>query len=450
MSKIGSLLAIPRRSQRRLKQIATILTLPGIVLALIAVGVACTYFFFEPTVLRVAVQSNSPIDQRLIRSASELLATQRAGVRLRPVSASSAEQASSDLEQGLVDLAVLRSDELVNGQLQTVLLVRREAAILMAPRPGKVEKVSDLGKATLGLVHAQKSGSAFERIRSFYNLPQSSNVELAPGEIAKALQERKVDAVFVVGSATSRDVTDVVAEAARGSRDLRFIDIDEAKALSKREPALELIEIDQGTFGGRPVRPAEDLSTVGFSIRLVTTARLGNDTIADLTRQMIAIRQNLNAAVSGAGLIEAPDTDDNSSFVIHPGVKVYVNGERTTLFDRYGDWFYLFLFAGSGLGSLFAAMIGWYQNQQRQEAMNNVLRIEKLFEQANKARSPQVVNDIEKQADAIFLDALGRASRGELGDTQILTIQMAMNELRARLMETRAALSPRQQVKRPA
>jgi hypothetical protein len=129
-----------------------------------------------------------------------------------------------------------------------------------------------------------------------------------------------------------------VSAAARALRDLRIIPIASAAAIAKGVPWLESIDIDEGAFGGRPSRPAEEVTTLAFSTRLVTTSRLGNDLIADLARQLIALRGALNSELSGYGLVTTPDTYDNSSFVIHPGVKVYVNGERITLFDRYGDW----------------------------------------------------------------------------------------------------------------
>ena len=102
-----------------------------------------------------------------------------------------------------------------------------------------------------------------------------------------------------------------------------------------------MIEIEQGAFGGRPPRPAESFNTLGYSIRLVTDTKTDSDSIAELARQLFLIRQNLSVAVPGAGLMETPDVDEASAFLMHPGVRAYVNGEQRTWFDRYNDYIYL-------------------------------------------------------------------------------------------------------------
>ena len=120
----------------------------------------------------------------------------------------------------------------------------------------------------------------------------------------------------------------------------------------RRIPALESVEVDQGAFGGRPPRPAESFNTLGYSIRLVATQKADNETIAELMRQLYLIRQNLSATIPGAGLMEAPDVDEATSFLIHPGVRVYVNGEQRSFLDRYSDLIFIGMFVASGLGSV--------------------------------------------------------------------------------------------------
>ena len=46
--------------------------------------------------------------------------------------------------------------------------------------------------------------------------------------------------------------------------------------------------------------------------------------IAELVKQLYILRQNISAAVPGAGLLETPDLDDPTPFLIHPGTRAYV------------------------------------------------------------------------------------------------------------------------------
>ena len=433
------LLGLPRATERQLKKGLLVVTVPGLIFALLALGIGAAYFILEPTILRVAVSTDHPYDQRLLRTAIELLKSQRAGIRLRPILVRSGDEAADSIRAGQADLAVMRSDGLVKTQLQTVLIFRTEALVIIVPRNGKVQKVTDLAGARVGLIEPDKSQAAFDRMLEFYKLTDKSGsrVVIDASDVQSAFQERRIDALVMTGPSASREMADVVSAAAKGAKDIRFIAIDEAAAIEKTVPWLVKVEIDQGAFGGKPPRPPEEVTTIGTSTRLVTTPKLGNDTIADLTQHLIALRGTLNAAFPGFGLLETPDTDDNSSFVIHPGVKAYVNSERTTIFDRYGDWLYLIAIVASGLGSLIAATFGWFQNQHRQESLRNIMRIEELYDELVKAKNPSAFKTIEEKADGIFRDALKRAAAGELGSDQILTVEMAMAELRARLLVAR-------------
>ena len=93
----------------------------------------------------------------------------------------------------------------------------------------------------------------------------------------------------MVGSVVSKQVGDIVSEAAKGAKGaIEFIDIEEADAIAKRIPALESVEVEQGAFGGRPPRPAESFNTLGFSIRLVATQKTTSDDMAELVQAALS------------------------------------------------------------------------------------------------------------------------------------------------------------------
>src|SRR5206468_1534110 len=112
----------------------------------------------------------------------------------------------------------------------------------------------------------------------------------------------------------------------------------EADAIAKRIPALEKVEIEQGAFGGRPPRPAESFETLAFSVRLVTAPKSDPDKIAELVKQLYQIRQNISAAVPGAGLMETPDLverDADAAFdaVYTRGIKDELSASALTSFN---------------------------------------------------------------------------------------------------------------------
>ena len=130
----------------------------------------------------------------------------------------------------------------------------------------------------------------------------------------------------------------------------------------------------------------ESFNTLGYSIRLVGTPKVQSDDMAEVVRQLYLIRQNLNAAIPGAGLMEAPDLDEATAYLIHPGVRAYVNGEQRNFFDRYSDYIYLLMFVGSGLGSVVAGAFGM-MGARRDAPTMPIGRVEAMFDAVRDAKS---------------------------------------------------------------
>ena len=419
------------------------LTIFAIALAVLAVVLGIVHFALRPAEFKIAIPAANAVDHRVFKLAAEMLRSQRAPVRLDVVTAETPKAALDALEAGKVKLAVVRSDAALQDRAHTVLIMRREAAVLIAAKAGKLQKVTDLPNAMIGVTRdGPLDGSLLWPVLDYYGIPRdkAKNMRVPPDEVANALRQKKVDAVIVVGSILSKQVSDVVNDAARGVKGaINFIDIEEADAIAKRIPALESIEVEQGAFGGRPPRPAESFNTLAYSIRLVATPKVQSDDMAELVRQLYLIRQNLNAAIPGAGLMEAPDLDEATPFLIHPGVRAYVNGEQRNFFERYNDYIYLFMFIGSGLGSVAAGVFGW-MGAKNDDPKVPVGRVEAMFDAVRDATSRDELDATEREADAMFRSVFAKGAAGKLPEAGIASFSMAMNELRARIAARRAAL----------
>src|SRR5206468_10826925 len=105
----------------------------------------------RPTSFKVAVPAGNTLDQRVFGQAGDMLRTARAPVRIEVATVENGKVALEQLAAGKVELAVLRADAALQGEAETVLIMRREAAVLMAPKMGKIQKVADLTNGTLGI-----------------------------------------------------------------------------------------------------------------------------------------------------------------------------------------------------------------------------------------------------------------------------------------------------------
>lgn len=416
----------------------------ALLLAIVAATGAIVHFAFRPTELKIAVPVTDALNQRVFGMASEMLRTARAPVRLEMVSVDSPKSAMEALEKGTVNFAVARSDAAMQGRTHSVMIMRREVAVLIAPKTGKLKKVTDLPNVMLGITRdGSLDGSLLWPVLDYYGIPRekAKHVVVAADDVHTAFRQKKVDAIIAVGSVASKQLAEVVSEASRGiTGALQFIDIEEADAIVKRVPALESVEVDQGAFGGRPPRPAESFTTLGFSVRLVTNTKVDTDTVAELMRQLYLIRQNIAAAVPGAGLMEAPDLEEATPFLIHPGVRIYVNGEQRTWFDRYNDYIYLALFLGTGLGSVAAGMFGLAAGKREDVPGIQRQKIQAALDTVRDASSAAELDEREREADAIFGSVFAHGAKDELSAASIASFDMALTELRDRIAARRAAL----------
>lgn len=418
----------------------------ALLLAVVAATGAIVHFAFRPTELKIAVPATDALNQRVFGLAADALRTQRAPVRLEMVSVDSPKSAMEALEKGTVHFAVARSDAAMQGRTHSVMILRREVAVLVAPKTGKLKKVTDLPNVMLGITRdGSLDGSLLWPVLDYYGIARekAKHTVVAADDVAIAFRQKKVDAIIAVGPVASKQLSDVVSEASRGiTGALQFIDIEEADAIVKRVPALESVEVDQGAFGGRPPRPAESFTTLGFSVRLVTNTKVDTDTVAELMRQLYLIRQNIAAAVPGAGLMEAPDLEEATPFLIHPGVRMYVNGEQRTWFDRYNDYIYLALFLGGGLGSVAAGMFGLVAGKREETPGIQRQKIQAALDTVREASSAAELDELEREADAIFRSVFTHGAKDELSAASIASFDMALTELRGRIAARRAALAP--------
>src|SRR5262249_37300702 len=148
----------------------------------------------------------------------------------------------------------------------------------------------------------------------------------------------------------------------------------------------------------------------------------------------------LSASVPGAGLMETPDVDEATPYLIHPGVRAYVNGEQRTWFDKYNDYIYLGLFLASGVGSVTVGMFSWMRNRNRHAPQVPVRRSEAALDAVRNAKTGEELDAAEQEADEIFRFVLGMGAEGKLPAERIASAEMAMSELRSRIAARRAAL----------
>jgi len=184
--------------------------------SLVAVAaVAAAIFYYErPNVLRIAVPRDSD-DQAIMAAAAHDFAEARDGIRLKLVAVESLAESSRALQEGHADLAVVRSDRAMPPNGQTVLIMRRDAALLFAPAESSLRAIDDLHGHKVGVLQAAPPGKVDNQLLldtalAQYDVPSASvgRVSLTLAELSRAVENKEIDAVLAVGVPGSDGLTE--------------------------------------------------------------------------------------------------------------------------------------------------------------------------------------------------------------------------------------------------
>ena len=423
-----------------------ILRAAAALLALAGLTAASLYAGLVHADLRIAAGPPGSAIQRLIATFAAANARLHPRVRLLPVEGGSLAQSAGALDDGRVDLAVIRSDlpPPVNGL--TVAILRRDVVAVVLPPHGPVTALGQLAGRAVAIQMGpfqEDDARVLDTLLDYVGVP-AARVErlfLDPAALRAALQEHRVQAVFAIGPVGAGAAVDAVAAVAGASGGTpKLLALDEGEAIHRRYPGLEPIEVPVGAFRGRPPVPAEAVNSLALTYRLVAARGMLDIVAAAVARAVFTARGMLTAATPFAGQIEAPDLDDKMPLIpVHPGVAAYINNGDQSFFDTSQNYLYLggivLSLAGSGLA---LAVSSW----RRRHAAQDRSLIAGLVAIADRAHA----------ADAAELDTLARELhrlvgaalvRQAHGDGMPSLIGPAIDHAREAIRARRAALRGR-------
>ncbi|ACB96987.1 TAXI family TRAP transporter solute-binding subunit [Beijerinckia indica] len=412
---------------------------------------ATTLYYTQPTVLRVAVVRDSE-DQAIMNSAAHIFTKDHEGIHLRIVPADDLKAASTLLAEGKADLAVLRSDIAMPSSGRTLLIMRRNAVLIFAPDGSGVHEIGDLAGKRIGVLRtASHAGARLDNagteallalVLTQYDVPAAgvTKLRLSLAEIPDALRRHQIDAVLAVDAQEAPDMAAAInAVALSSAQKVVFLPINEAEAIAKRLPNLDVIEIVRGVFGGAtPPRPAENFDTLGSTTRLVATTRLSDGTAAEVTRLLLAAQPELATHIPIANQIKAPDPRKDAVLPVHTGTLAYLEDEEETFFQRYSDLFYIGVMMLSLFGTGMATMIGRLRQHKIDAIDDDLQKLLDLIMQARLAHDDGVLDSCEAETEVLFARLLTPANVQLMGPARISALGITLEEMRFILREKRA------------
>ncbi|MGH6834357.1 MAG: TAXI family TRAP transporter solute-binding subunit [Methylocella sp.] len=417
-------------------------------LAAITAAAAAIYYYERPSVLRIAVPRDSD-DQAIMAAAARAFAEDRDGIRLKLVAVASLAESARALQEGRADLAIVRSDLAMPPNGQTVLIMRRDAALLLAPAESSLRAIDDLRGHRIGVLQDVPAGKADNQLvldtaLAQYEVPAASvgRIFLTLAELSRAVENKEIDAVLAVGAPGSEGLTDAVnTVAVAGHGQPVFLPIAEAKAIAQRSPAFEGVEVMRGAFGGAQPKPPVDFDTLGVSTRLVARNSLGNEVVGALTRLLLAARPVIAARIPIANRIEAPAADKGAALPVHPGALAFLDDEEESFFDKYSDAFYIGAMLLSVLGTGLAAAATRLTRHRLTDADKILCKLIEITKAVRTARHAGLLDGYEEEADELLALALAPDAVHALSVNRMGALTLALNQLRHAIAERRQSLA---------
>jgi TRAP-type uncharacterized transport system substrate-binding protein len=419
----------------------------GAALAIGAAGLA-VYLYQRPTVLRVAVTRGTD-DQAVLSAAAYEFAQAREQVGLKLVLVDSLADSAQAFDDQRVDLAIVRGDIAMPVSGQTVLIMRRNAALLVAPAGADVHAVADLKGRRIGVVQVEPGDRADNHALLDAALAQNdvplasvSRTRLTLGELPGAIERREIDAVLAIETPGSVNLTETVAAVSQAGRGAPvFIPVAEARAIAQRLPNFESLEVLRGAFGGGTPRPSANFETLGVSTRLIARHSLGNDVVGALTEQLLTAKPSLAAQDPIANRIEAPPTDKGAAPPVHPGTLAYLGDEEQSFFEKYSDFIYIGAMLLSLCGTAIATLAARFNRRQNTDLERILQRLLDIIAAARTALRVEILDELEKEADELLAQALAHDWNHSLSGSRLAATSLGLNQARQAIAERRVVLA---------
>ncbi|MGO8737394.1 TAXI family TRAP transporter solute-binding subunit [Rhodoblastus sp.] len=407
-------------------------------------GALAAFYFLSPhAVLRLTTGPEGGQAHRFVEAFIKVAEAQHPRIRIKPVVVNNLRDSSKALEQGKVDLAIIRSDVRLPANGEILVILRRDALAFVVPHHSDISSLADLSGKTIALPTgpAQEDNShALDILLSYYNIvpDKVKRLFLAAADIGAAIERKKAAAALAVGPVGPGDVVETVASIAHATHGApKILDFDDADAIVKRFPIFESYDVPQGGFHARPDVPDDSVTTLAVNYRFAVSIAMPDIVANAIGRSILAAKAQMMNLSPLAGQIEAPDTSDQNPLLpIHPGFADYLNNGDQSFFDQAQRYLYIVGIPLSVGVSLFTLLFStWSARGARKDrdALRRLIALAGEAEAADRARLESLEHELHA-AVAASIDASG--NQAEQWKTS-LAVQHAMR----RFEQRRAALS---------
>jgi TRAP transporter TAXI family solute receptor len=441
------------RRRRRQKGYALLILAAGMLAFCVVAGTL--YYVLRPTTLRIAVGPAGSEDQKLIQLMAQTFARDGGSVRLSLVTTEGTTESIALFTAGKADLAVARGDLNLPANAESVAILRKNVVVLWAPSglaakgskkqpTPKIKSLDELAGHRVGVIGRTQANVTLLRniLRESGINPDKVTVsQFATDKIGEMARDQTIDAFMAVGPLKSKITVDAIAATAAARGEPKFLPIDVADAIAKKNPIYESEEIPASIFGSSPQRPEDKVDTVAVNHLIIAPKSLSDTAVAAFARQLFTNRQQLARELPTASQIEKPDTDKDAALPAHAGAAAYIDGNERTFLEKYTDYIWGVILVVSGLGSVGAWFRHFWNSDEREVYVGHRDELLDLISKVRKAETPEELAEMQNTADGILRHALDCYDDGAVEDSDLSVIGLALEQFHHAVTDRRVVLN---------
>ena len=443
---------VPSRPRRKRKSYALLILAAG----MLAFGLTAggLYYVLRPTTLRIAVGPAGSDDQKLIQLLAQTFAREGSPVRLTPIMTEGTAESIALFTAGKADLAVARGDLNLPANAESVAILRKNVVVLWAPsglpakgskkQPApKIKSLDDLAGHRVGVIgRTQANVTLLRNIlkESGINPEKVSVSQFATDKIGEMARDQAVDAFMAVGPLKSKITVDAIAATATARGEPKFLPIEVAEAIAKKNPIYESEEIPASIFSSSPPRPEDKIDTVAINHLIIAPKSLSDTAVAAFARQLFTNRQQLARELPSAAQIEKPDTEKDAALPAHAGAAAFIDGNERTFLEKYTDYIWFAVLVLSGLGSAGAWLRHYFKRDEREQYAEHRDNLLDLISRVRKAETPEELAEMQGAADSMLREALNCYDDDAIDEGELSVIGLALEQFHHAVTDRRAVL----------
>lgn len=419
-----------------LASLRTVTTITAGVFLLSAALLAIFYLLSPRATLRVTTGLPGTVGQRFISTFVSVTTAAHPRVRFDLVPVANLVESSKAMEDGKVDLAIVRTDVSPPTNGQTLAILRRDVVAFVVPADSSIEDPSKLAGKSIAIPEGpwqDVNSKALDTILSYFNVAPErvKRVFLPISEIGVAIHRKQVAAALAVGPIGPGEAVNVVAAIAKATKGAPgILAIDQADAIVKRFPGFESIDVPQGAFKGHPSTPDDTVTCLAVTYRFVVPERMLNVIAGLIGKSIFSTKEKLMGASPIVSQIEAPDTDSSSPVLpVHPGVSSYLSNGDQSFLDSLQQYMYVVGIPLSLFGSLGAVLFGQVRNKKLETDQREVFQMLVVADAARTAEASEL-DKLEGELNAIVAKCVNKLAEGSTDASQIPVSTIAIDHAR--------------------